>query len=58
MLKMVNDDETPGQSPGARRILYALTADETPDMAPSIKGWPISFPEKVYTMLRIVGQTL
>jgi hypothetical protein len=49
MLKMVTDDEAPVQIHGASRILYAITADETPDVPLSIKLRQISFAENVTT---------
>jgi len=58
MLKMVTDDDTPMQCDGARRILYAMTPDETPDVLLPIKEQAISFEENITTQLRIIKQSL
>ncbi|MFK3798953.1 MULTISPECIES: hypothetical protein [unclassified Pseudomonas] len=42
MLKKVIDIDAPWQNHRARRILYAMTPDETPDMLPPIKRLAIS----------------
>jgi hypothetical protein len=53
MLKRVTDDDSPMQEHGARRILYAMAADETPGVLPSIKPGSISFKENATRSLRI-----
>jgi len=58
MLKMVTDDDTPMQIHGARRILYAMTRDETPGVLPSIKRWSRSFAENITTTPGISKRSL
>jgi hypothetical protein len=54
----VTDDDTPMREHGDRRILYAMTTDETPGVLPSIKPGAISFRENATRCLRIFKRSM